>query len=813
MKKYFLCLGLMFFEFLTYAQGLEGLIVEKYYVSNAADSAASKGILPVGSVTYRVFVDMLAGYKFQAVYGVNTPGAMHEFRIATTTSFFNNTDRGATYPNDISATNAKKNTVMLDSWFSVGATASGKMGILKTEDTDGSIGNSSSILQNENALAGIPVKTQDGMIAGTPEAPTFVGLGTALSVFDAKSQAGNLFSTNNGSVASLNGSVGPTAENKVLIGQFTTDGFFSFQLNIQIKTPAGKSENYVAKNPVGDEILMTDLLINNPPSISLTNPANNSYLLTGSVLAMEANATDADGVVTLVEFFDNGSTIVRDSIAPYKFDWTSVDGTHTFTAVVTDDSKARDTSASVTILVASSFAPTINIASPIDGASFKTGDVVSVLANASVIGSEITSVEFFMNDKLLVKDTDSPYQFDWTSVLGSARLIAVATDSKGKKALSDTVTISVKNNIAPKINIAYPVNAKSYITNSDIVIEANASDPDGTVSLVEFFINNIKVGDALAAPYQFTWTCLEGTKTLTAVVTDDNGTKTTSSKVAFSVKNNVPPTVKISSPINGKTITDTLITIKATATDPDGLVLAVEFFVNDMKVGQDTVAPFQYNWKPNPGAVNLTAIATDNSAGKTISPRITITAMKNVPPTVNITAPVSISLTTAPKVIVIKASASDVDGTIALVEFYVNNEFVGQDATPPYQYSWTSVEGIDTLTAVAIDNSGFRTTSPNLIITVGGTGIDDFDSPGSLFDLYPNPATDVLIIEIISPNPGSVNTYSIYDDKGNIVFHKELGKLTGTIMESIDISAFSKGAYIVELNIDGTSSNRQLIKN
>jgi hypothetical protein len=36
-------------------------------------------------------------------------------------------------------------------------------------------------------------------------------------------------------LAVLAGVAGPTSSNKVLIGQFTTDGVFTFALNIQIK--------------------------------------------------------------------------------------------------------------------------------------------------------------------------------------------------------------------------------------------------------------------------------------------------------------------------------------------------------------------------------------------------------------------------------------------------------------------------------------------------------------------------------------------------------------------------------------------------
>ncbi|MFM7079386.1 MAG: hypothetical protein ACKOYC_06305, partial [Bacteroidota bacterium] len=61
------------------AQGLEGIVVEKYYISNANDQSVNSlgGVLPVGSVTYRVYADLAASYQFQAVYG----DANHELRL------------------------------------------------------------------------------------------------------------------------------------------------------------------------------------------------------------------------------------------------------------------------------------------------------------------------------------------------------------------------------------------------------------------------------------------------------------------------------------------------------------------------------------------------------------------------------------------------------------------------------------------------------------------------------------------------------------------------------------------------------------
>ena len=247
--------------------GLENIIVEKYYISEANDTLAnaSGGALPVGSVTYRIYVDMQPGYIFQAAYGV--PG--HELRLETTTGFFNNTDRGNTTPT-YTKNHTRLNTVILDSWLSVGAACAGYFGVEKSAD-DGvntTVNNfSPQVIQSANPLAGIPVSQQDGLLVGNPMAVTFVGIDAPLLALlnntNTPNTGGMVFSTSNGSWASLNGSMGPdTTTNKVLIAQITTDGVFSFKLNIQIRSAAGVVENYVAESPVGSEVQFPGLTFN-----------------------------------------------------------------------------------------------------------------------------------------------------------------------------------------------------------------------------------------------------------------------------------------------------------------------------------------------------------------------------------------------------------------------------------------------------------------------------------------------------------------------------------------------------------------------
>ena len=285
--------------------GLEGIIVEKYYVSNASDVAGSIGTLSSNSTTYRIFADMLPGYKFQAAYGVPA----HELRIQTTTKFFNNEDRGAITPT-YSKTQAADNTVMLDTWVSVGAACTGNFGILKSEDNGvATVVNNDGLLMN-NAGDPPPVSSQDGLIAGTPQAVTLVGFTNELDIIDATSQQGNLISTFNGSWASLTGSTGPTAANKVLIGQFTTNGCFTFELNIQIGTPTGGVENYVARNPVGNEILLPGLTYNKASVTISNNPP--FPVCSGTSVTFTATPING-GAAPVYQWKENGANVGTNS--------------------------------------------------------------------------------------------------------------------------------------------------------------------------------------------------------------------------------------------------------------------------------------------------------------------------------------------------------------------------------------------------------------------------------------------------------------------------------------------------------------------
>jgi len=89
---------------------------------------------------------------------------------------------------------------------------------------------------------------------------------------------------------------------------------------------------------------------------------------------------------------------------------------------------------------------------------------------------------------------------------------------------------------------------------------------------------------------------------------------------------NIPPTVSITSPLNGDIFyPGDDIVIEANASDSDGNVTKVEFYKDFIKSGEDTSAPYSYTWSDVPaGQYSLTAKATDNNNETRVSSAVSI---------------------------------------------------------------------------------------------------------------------------------------------------------------------------------------------
>jgi hypothetical protein len=90
----------------------------------------------------------------------------------------------------------------------------------------------------------------------------------------------------------------------------------------------------------------------------------------------------------------------------------------------------------------------------------------------------------------------------------------------------------------------------------------------------------------------------------------------------------------------------------------------------------------------------------------------------NAPPVVSLLAPSSATTLTT-NAFSLTAYATDLDGSVAGVEFLANGAVLGQASALPYAFSWTNVPlGTHQLTARATDNTGLPATSLPVVVTV-----------------------------------------------------------------------------------------------
>lgn len=106
-----------------------------------------------------------------------------------------------------------------------------------------------------------------------------------------------------------------------------------------------------------------------------------------------------------------------------------------------------------------------------------------------------------------------------------------------------------KANEPPSVAITSPVNGLVSSVGDNILMQVNASDADGTIQQVEFFVNQISAGISTEAPFALNWPARAlGEYTLSAIATDNNGSQTTSNAVVISVQSdstpNLPPEVR-----------------------------------------------------------------------------------------------------------------------------------------------------------------------------------------------------------------------------------------------------------------------------
>jgi hypothetical protein len=157
---------------------------------------------------------------------------------------------------------------------------------------------------------------------------------------------------------------------------------------------------------------------NNPPTISIISPANGATFNAPATVTINATASDSDGTVSKVDFYQGSTLLGTDTTAPYSFTWNNVtDGNYILTAKATDDEGAVTTSSAVSITV--NVTTGCTCIAGCDSRTIITADFVK--DGAGEFCWESTNLGTYINnwnlDKLTINGTDYTGQYVFTSTI------------------------------------------------------------------------------------------------------------------------------------------------------------------------------------------------------------------------------------------------------------------------------------------------------------------------------------------------------------------------------------------------------------
>jgi subtilisin family serine protease len=384
---------------------------------------------------------------------------------------------------------------------------------------------------------------------------------------------------------------------------------------------------------IGGEPIIADVTGDGVPDVTVTTEGGRVYAYeadgslasgfpkaTGSPMYRAVNIADRDndGGAEMIAGTEDGTVHVWDLESTYSFndtDWPSSRYDATNSGRNFQWSTVVDTTA-----------PTVSVSSPA-ASTYLTG--VAAVSAAATDDTAVTQVDFYLDGTTLIgSDTTSPYGVSWdstTATAGAHGLTAKAYDAVGNVGTSSSVSVTV-DRTAPTAALTAP--AAGATLSGTVAVSGTATDAGG-IAKVEFYDGATLLGTDTSSPYSVNWDTTAatiGSHSLTLKAYDTAGNTTTTSARSVTVKDQVAPTVSVTSPADGTHVAKkAVLTLTASATDNVG-VSKVEFYVGGVLKCTDTTSAYTCSWTaPNTVSTQLiTAKSYDAAANVTTSSTVTV---------------------------------------------------------------------------------------------------------------------------------------------------------------------------------------------
>ncbi len=450
------------------------------------------------------------------------------------------------------------------------------------------------------------------------------------------------------------------------------------------------------------------IVSNFPPSVEITSPTDGSYSVVSNDVLIAADASDLDGSVAMVTFYDGASQVGQDTTSPFSSTLQNPAlGVHSLTAVAVDNVGARATSAVVHVTVGE------NVPVPAD--LILAGSVWKYLDNGSDQGSTWRAINF-----------DDSGWASGPAQLGYGDGDEATVVGYGPSANNKYITTYFRHSLTVNNPAGYSNLTVRLLRDDGGVVYVNGTEvfrsnmPNGPVDYLTTALGAVAGGDESTTFYSTSVSpglLVTGNNVVAVEIHQRSGD---SSDISFDLglSGNDPsfinqsPQVAILSPSDGSAYAAPgNISISAGAFDSDGTVTNITLYVGSTRLTDLRAEPFDYLWNNVAvGSYALRAVATDNFGASSTSAVVNVTvAMANTPPSIATVNPPAGTVSNLTQVtVVFSRSVTGVDASDLLINGLPATAVVGANASYTFTFpqppggevtvSWAAGHGIaDTL--------------------------------------------------------------------------------------------------------------------
>jgi Bacterial Ig domain len=175
---------------------------------------------------------------------------------------------------------------------------------------------------------------------------------------------------------------------------------------------------------------------------------------------------------------------------------------------------------------------TVTITSPVNNSTFGAPAFFRAWADASQPGGSIDEVDFYVDGVYSGRGNgNGSYTAEVGSLAAGIHALTAVALGSGMSTTSSVVNVIVTN-VPPRVAIASPADYTFKNECAEVLLSATTGDGSGTVTNITYYLNSSTLLDSRPhPPYWLIASLPIGTNVLSAVATDDSGSRSTSAVV------------------------------------------------------------------------------------------------------------------------------------------------------------------------------------------------------------------------------------------------------------------------------------------